>query len=415
MSFAQTQVQILDSNLNLLTILPALYPIDGRGNILKYSRELDDFGSCTFRVAAQDTIHANYGDILVPHKNWVRIVRGSYTVWQGAIIDNSIRTKDYVEVHAVTPIWYFSKILINRSSNNPATGQTDSIYRIFNSGTMATAVTNLATETIANFKGATGTHPLSNITIGSITNPNYPPNMTDGNSPQKTLSGGWSFGNGITAPQLQFDFHTMMYVLKSFGAYSYANFWLDENLQFNFAPFRGNNLTQSVTFRWGGNSNIPTNIVGYNNIRLGERMVNDLYGIAVDPNGLVLHYNQPDQPSIAQYGLLQGVAAYSDVKDQATLNARVQAELPLISTPDSAALSLTLDERAYPLGLYNIGDIVNIQITDKAVSINDNRRVVGITVLLHNSGREITTVQTNKVLSWQFAQAGGTNQTAATT
>lgn len=411
----QTQVQVLDSSLNMVAILPALYPLDKSGNILRYSREMDDYGKCTFRVSAQDVIHANYGDILIPHKYWIRIVRAGYTVWQGAIIDNSRRNSDFVEIQAATPLWYLSKILINRSSNNPATNQADSIYRIFNSGTMAAAVTSIMNETRTNAIGAAGVHPLASMTVGTITNPNYPPNMTDGNTPPHALTGGWSFGNGATAPQLQYDFHSVLYVLKSFGAYTYANFYFDDSLVFNFVPFRGNNLTQSVTFRWGGGSNVPANIVGYNMPRLGERMVNDLYGIAVDPNGLVLHYNQQDQASITSYGLLQGVAAYSDVKDQATLNARVQAELPLISSPDNAAVSITVNEKGYPLGLYNVGDIVNIQIIDRALTFNDNRRIVGYTVMLHNTGREISTIQTNKILPFQFAQAAGTNSTALTT
>lgn len=412
---AQTVVQILDSGLNLIATLPALYPLDSAGNILRYSNELDDVGTCNFRVSAKDTVHSVYGDIFEPHINWVRIVRAGFTVWQGAIIDNVVRGADFLEITAATPLWYLNKILVNRSSNNPATGQADQIYRIFSSGTMGDAVTAMMNETITNFQGANKGHPLSNLTIGTIGNPNYPPNMTDGNNPPNKLSGGWNFGNGLTSPELQFDFHTILYILKSFGAYTYSDFYIDNNLVFNFVPFQGNDLTQQVTFRWGGQSNIPSNITNFNLPRLGERMVNDLYGIAVDPNGLVLHYEQQDQSSISTNGSLQGVAAYSDVKDQATLNARLEAELPLISTPNAAAISVTLNEKGYPIGLFNIGDIINLNIQDKAVTFNDNRRIVGYTVVLHDTGREMTTVQTNQVLPFQFAQAGGTNQTAVTT
>lgn len=415
MNISQTQVQILDVNLNLITTLPALYPIDSAGNVLMYSKELDDYGQCNFRVNSKDTVHTIYGDIFVPHNSWVRIMRGGLVVWLGAIIENSKRTSEYIEVTAVTPLWYLSKILVNRSSLNPATGQADGIYRIFNNGLMATAVTTFMNETITNFQGANLGHPLAKLTLGTVTNPTFPPNITDGENPPKALTGGWLFGNGITGPQLQFDFHTILYILSQFGAYTYSDFYIDNNLVFNFVPFKGNNLTNNVTFRWGGQSNIPSNIIDYNIPRLGERMVNDLYGIAVDPNGLVLHFDQQDQTSITADGLLQGVAAYSDVKDQATLNARIQAELPLVSTAAAAAISVTLNERGYPLGLYDVGDIVNIQVMDKSISFNDNRRVVGITTLLHDTGRETTTVQTNQVLPWQYALAGGTNQTAVTT
>lgn len=400
-----TDIWILDSSLNKITKILTPYPLDKGGMILRYSKELDDFGQCTFRVSSYDTSLSTYGDIFVPHKNWVQIVRGGMVVWQGAIIQNAKRNKDYIEVTAAEPLWYLNKILVNRSSVDPATGTADNIYRIFNSGTMATAVTNIMNETIATF-ASHGSHALANMALGTVANPNYPPNMTDGNTPAKELSGSWFFGDGISAPKLQFDFHSILYILKAFGVYTYSDFYIDSNLVFNFVPFKGNNLSNKVTFRWGGAGNTPSNIINYNIPRLGQRMVNDIYGIATDVNGTVLHYDGSDQNSISTYGLLQGVAAYSDVKDQATLNARILAEIPLISTPDQAAVSVTLSEKAYPLGLYDVGDIVNISITNKTISFNDQRRVVGITVNLHNTGREITTVQTNKVLPFQFAALG---------
>lgn len=374
--------------------------------ILRYSKELDEFGQCTFRVSAYDSMLGTYGDILQPHKNWVRIVRNGTTVWQGAIIQNTKRTKDYIEVVAAEPLWYLSKILVRRSSNDPATGTANNIYRIFNSGTMAAAVTAIMNETIATYTSGSAGHALAGMTLGTVTNPNYPPNMTDGGNPPKALTGQWYFGNGTSAPSLQYDFHTILYILKSFGAYTYSNFYLDNSLVFNFVPFRGRNLTNSVTFNWGGSSNTPSNIIDYNIPRFGQRMVNDLYGIATDPNGTVLHYDGSDQASITTYGLIQGVAAYADVKDQASLNARIQAEVPLINAPDSTAISVTVSEKAYPLGLYDVGDLVNISVTNKTISFKDARRIVGITVNLHNTGKEINTIQTNKILPFQITSLG---------
>lgn len=483
----KTEIWILDGNLNLITKLLEPLSMNSRGMILQYSKELDDFGQCRFRVSAYDTLLKKFGDILVPHKNWIRLVRGGVTIWQGAIIENIRRTKDYWEIIAAEPLWYFSKILINRSSLNPAgsgptavptafsmvgnsatltftsfptnatpalNGQlslsgftpagingiwtitavtantvtvnitggpftvstmgstvfSDGVYRMFDNHlidtTMGGAVTNLINETITTFKSGDAGHALANMTLGTVTNPNYPPNITDGNNPARQLTGPWNFGDGVSSPKLQFDFHPLIYVLKSFGNYTYSNFYLDNNLVFNFVPFKGNNLSNKVSFVFGGPTSQASNIVDYNIPRLGQRMYNDLYGIATDINGLVLHYDGSDQASIATYGLIQGVAAYSDVKDQATLNARIQAEVPLISTPDNAAISVTLNEKGYPLGVYDIGDIVNISITHRGINFSDARRVVGITVMLHNTGRETTTVQTNKVLPFQFAFLG---------
>lgn len=400
------EIQILDSDLNLITKLLAPYPLDKSGTILKYSKELDDFGTCTFRISAYDTTLTQFGDIFVPHKNWIRVVRGGITVWQGAIIQTTRRTKDFIESVAAEPLWYLSKVLVQRSSNDPATGIADNIYRIFNSGGMDAAVTAIMNETIATFQTNDGGHALAGLTLGTIQNPNYPPNTTDGNNPAKALSGPWAFGNGTSAPQLQYDFQSILYIIKAFGIYTYADYEITDNLVFNFVTFKGNNLTDKVSFNWGGGNNEPSNIVDYNIPRFGQRMYNDLYGVATDPNGVVLHFDQTDSASISTYGLIQGVAAYTDIKDQATLNARVAAELPLISTPDDTAITVTLNEKGYPLGYYDVGDIVNINIQNKAVSFSDMRRIVGYTVLLNGTGREMTTVQTNKPLPGQVASLG---------
>ena len=252
-------------------------------------------------------------------------------------------------------------------------------------------------ETVTTFQ-SNGSHAMANMTVGTITNPNYPPNITNAASPPLALTGQWYFGNGITAPQLQFDFHTILYILKSFGVYSYSDFWIDNNLVFNFTPFRGNNAHYDVNFTFGQQGNI----IDYNVPLLGQRMVNDIVGIATDTNGVVLHYEQSDQTSIGSAGLIQGVAAYSDVKDQATLNARIQAELPLISTPQQAAVTVTLNEKGIPFGVYDIGDIVTVNIVNKGLTFNAQWRIVGISVLLNSTGREYTIVQLNKPQPWQL-------------
>lgn len=398
-----TEVWICDSSLNRITRITNPYPLAG-GMIVRYSKELDEYGQCTFRVSAYDTTLKTYGDILVPHKNWIKIIRNGAVIWQGAIIENTKRTSQFIECVAAEPLWYLNKILINRSSIDPSNGKADNIYRIFNSGTMAAAVTAIMNETITTLSNSG--HALATMTLGTVTNPNYPPNITDANNPPRALTGPWSFGNGVNAPQLTFDFHTVLYVLKSFGVYTFADFYLDPSLVFNFVPFKGNNLTQSVTFNWNGPKSPSSNIIDYNLPRLGQRMANDLWGIATDPTGLVLNYQGTDQTSIGTYGDIAAVAAYSDIKDQATLFARIGAEMPLISQPDNAAMTFTLNEKGYPLGFFDVGDIVSINIQNNAVSFQDMRRVVGYTVTVHNTGREFTSVQTNKVQPWQFASLG---------
>lgn len=500
-----TDIWILDSNLNRITKILSPWPLDKGGMILRYSKELDEFGQCTFRISAYDPILQQFGDILMPHKYWVQLVRGQQVIWQGPIIQNAKRTKDYIEVNAAEPLWYLDKVLIQRTSLDPSgagatptptsltmSGTTatitfgqninqintnntqavppkvndtialsgftpsglngiwqvsavtantitvinvtggpytvstmgtvtlsDGIFRTFGGSvgpsggtttglavTMAQVVTNLLNETIATFQANNAGHALSGLTLGTVNNPNYPPNITNGKTPPADLTGPWYFGDGTTAPKLSFDYHSVLYVLKSLGIYSYADFYIDNNLTFNFVPFKGNNLTQKVNFNWGGPNNTPANIINYNLPRFGQRMYNDLYGVATDNNGVMLHFDGTDQNSISTYGLIQGVASYTDVHDQATLNARIQAEIPLINAPDSTAISITLNEKGYPIGYYDVGDVVTVNIQNKAVSFNDTRRIVGISIQLHNTGREFTTVQTNKVLPFQIAALG---------
>lgn len=384
----RTQIEILDKNLNKVTEVITPYPLDKAGNILRYSKELSDFGQCKFRISAYDPMLTQYGDIIVPHQYHIRIRRGGTIVWQGAIIENTARNKDYIEIVAAEYEFYLNKKLVHRTS--PDANGTTNIYRTFASGTMATAVTAIMNETIADYAG---NHVLANMTLGTIENPDYPPNMMDTNG--NKLTGAWSYSASLT---LQFDFHTILYILKSFGIYTFSDFYIDNNLVFNYKKFVGNDRHYDVNFTYGPQGNM----YDYNLPRFGQRQVNALTGIATDTNGVILHYDQSDEASKQRYGLMEGIAAYSDVKQQNILNARTAAELPLISTADEGNVMVVLNEKAYPLGLYDIGDIVTIKVKNKAVSFSDIRRIVGITVTLHNTGRESTVLQTNKPLDGQY-------------
>lgn len=412
-----TTVELLDSSLTMVATVKTFYPLDGQGTILRYSKELSDFGTATFRVSSYDTMFTTVGDVAQPLAFHVRIRRNQQVVWQGAIVENPKRTKDFIEIVAVEYIWFLNKILVTRSSYDPAYGPTaqglDSIYRIFSSNsadnvtpytTMSEAVTRVINETIARWSATN--HVLANMTVGQVDNPNYPPNMTNGETPPVPLSGPWMFGDGLSAPSVTFTFHSVMYVLKSFANYTYADFNItvadDGSLQFNFFSFLGNDRHYDVNFNYGKHGNV----VDFNVTRLGQRMVNDLWGLAVDPNGLYLNYDQTDEDSIQENGLLEQVSAYTDIKDQATLNARTAAELPLISTPDSSANTFVVSEKAFPIGVWDVGDIVNTKVDHVAIQFEEVARVVGYTVALNSTGRELTTVQTNKPLPWQYGDSG---------
>jgi hypothetical protein len=397
------QIEILQYKSGALTkVAEVIDPMElgSAGNVLMFTKELSSFGQCHFRVSAFDPILTQYGDMLAPHQYHVRIRRNGTIVWQGAIIENPKRTERFIDVVAAEYEWYLSKILINRSSIDPGTLTADDVYRIFTSGTMAAAVTAIMNETITNFNGV---GILGGMTLGTIDNPNYPPNMTDANG--NPLTGPWNFTS--LTNQLQFDYQTILYCLQQMAIYTIADFQLDSNLVFSFRKFIGRNKQNSVQFRFFQQSGqAQSNIVSYNLPRLGQQTVNHIYGVATDDSGVILHKDQQDANSIATYGLMEGVAAYKDVSNAGILSARVAAELPLVSTPATLAATVVLNETtAYPLGVWDIGDIVNIDIQNNGVTFNNNMRIVGVSVAVHNTGREFTTVQTNTPLDWQLPLA----------
>lgn len=377
-----TVVQILNNDLDLVAEVKNLYPLNEGGTILRYSKELSDYGFCTFRVSTKDPFLEEFGDILEPHAYHVRIKRGESVVWSGAIIDNTERNKNFIEVRAAEYDFYLDKVLIRRDAETvPGDGKNN--YRTFNSGTMAATVTTLINNAITDF-GAT--HPMASLTIDTIENPEYPPGFVDASG--SVLTGNWSFSDFIT---LQFDYHSVYYVLKAFGLYANCDFEINESLQFSFKEYIGNKQT-GVTFEYGTQGNI----VDYNSPRLGRRMVNDVWGIAADTDGKILHVNQRDETSIQRYGLLQGADAFSDVKDMNFLKTRVNENLQFTKSPDDSPINVLLNEKAYPLGQYNIGDMVTVKVKDHVINYNQPRRIVGISVDLHNTGREMVTLQTNR-------------------
>lgn len=383
-----TRVEILDSSLNKIAEVRALVFLDKTGVVLRYSKILSDFGLCTFRIGVHDPLFTKYGDIVVPHKYHVRLKRGGATVWQGAIVDNPQRNKNFVEVRAAEYEFYLGHVLIKRTSAvgyGEVAPSTDIglHYRIFSSGTMAAAISNIITETQAKLGGS---HLMSGLAAGTITNPNYPGGFV--NAAGSPLTGAWNFSSTLV---MQYDYQSVLYALKSFGINSQSDFRLNPDSTFDFEPFLGNKHLNMV-FSYGTRGNI----VNYNAMRLGSKMVNDYYGIATSPDGSILHKELPNEQSKATYGLMEGSLALADVKDEGSLTARLDAELYLMADPQDSPMSLILDENGYALGLYDIGDLITVKIVDGAINYNAPKRIVGITVNVHNTGRELSTIQTNK-------------------
>lgn len=373
------RVQILDNTLTPVTELKSFVALDTSGNFLEYMDKLSDWGKCKFRVATHDAALEKYGDIFHPLKYHVRIYRADILVWCGVIVSNPRRTKRYIEVEARTYIYLFTKVLVRRdASTSPGDGKDN--YRTLQTGTMATAVQTIFTEAKADGGGM-----LSRFTLGTIENPNFPATYT--NSSGAPLTGTWTFSSDMT---LQFDYRDVFYVFSSLAMYPACDFEVTKDLVFNFKQFIGNKQTD-IVFEYSNYGSITD----YNAPLNGDRMANDLTGVAADYGNQILHAQKSDEASVAEYGRIQGVAAYIDVKNVNALRSRLTEELRLVSKPDSE-LHVILNDRAYPLGQYGLGDVVRIKVKDRIIDVNQLRRIVGIDVFVDGTGQETIRLITNK-------------------
>lgn len=376
-------VEILDTSLNKVAELRALAPLNQDGMVLKFIKRLSGYGECRFRVSTKDPIFDRLGDILVPHQYHVRVKRDNVTIWQGAIVDNPSRTKQYQEVRALEYLFYLDRVLVERDTSTEASSNKD--YRKFSSGTMKAAVKNMMDYAKTYFGS---NHILGSMTVSNdnIDNPNFPTGYKKANG--QPLTGAWTFSSDIT---LQFDYNSILFVISNFALYAGCDFKIDNDLVFHFKNRLGDNKT-NIGFVYGARGNI----IDYDIPRYGQRMANDLYGISATYDGKVLRENKIDAESQNTYGKLQDAMPFADVKDSNTLRTRIVEELRYVKKPDNAPLSFVLNEKGYFLGAYDVGDIVTIKVKDGPIDYDEPRRIVQFVVNVHNTGREITTVETNQ-------------------
>lgn len=382
MAFAPTYVKILNKSLQVIAQVKNFYPLNREGTIIRYSDELSDFGFCTFRVATKDPLLAQYGDILNPMEFSIWVYEGQRVVWKGIIADNPERNKNYIEVKAAQYEFLLDRVLINRDKDKPNTDEDESNFKVYKSGTLKATVEGIITNAKAKWGS---THPLASLTNGTIENPNYPKGLTNEN--KRPLTGAWTWTNFFNA---QFDYHSALYVLKSLGVYASCDFEITEDLVFNWKKFLGNKNT-GVTFVYGNQGNV----VDYNFPRLGTRMANVSWGICADDEGKVYHYQLTDTASRERYGLLEDASAYSDVKSKNLLQTRVKEQQQFTKTPEVTPVTIVVDEKSYNPAQYGVGDLVTVKVKDHIIDFNATRRIIGITVNIHNTGRKLVTIQTN--------------------
>lgn len=379
----RTTVKVLNKSQEVVAEVRNLYPLNNQGSTLRYSDELSDYGYCRFRVSTKDPLLTELGDILAPLEYCVNVYRGDEVVWRGIIVDNPERNRNFIEVKAAQYEFFLKKVLIDRDPDKPDTELDETNFKVFRSGTMSAAITQIINKAVERF-GVN--HPLGTMTIGTIENPDYPQGATNENG--AALTGPWTFTDFFNA---SFDYHSAYYVIKSFGIYAASDFEITADLKFNFKKFLGDKDT-GITFRYGPQGNV----VDYNFPRLGERVVNNLWGICADDEGKIYHYLAADNTLSDRYGLLEDAMALSDVKSTALLQTRAKEQLRLVKDPSSNPISVVLNEKSRELGNFGVGDIVNVEIEDHNIDFSEPRRIIGITTTVHDTGRELITIQTNK-------------------
>lgn len=375
------QVDVLDRNLNYKATLRNLAALDGQKHFLEYGHVLSGIGTAKLRIGTKDPILSSEGNILEPFKYHIRIKRGGKKVWQGPIVKNPRRNSRFIEIEPRTYLYLLDRINIR---HDPADGNGGENYRTFKSGTLAAAITTLLSEAKADM-GA----PLANLTIGTIDNPNFPPDFKD--STGGALTGPWTFSSNF---QLKFDYRSVFYVIQMFATYGNFDFEITDDMVFNFKSYIGNKQPQLV-FSYSRNQPERNNLDDYDAPLDGDQMANFLQGIAANTDNTILHADQSDQASIAEYGKIMGTAAYGDVKNINLLNSRLRQELAQVKTPNPE-LHLVPNDRAYPLGQYALGDTVTAKISDGIISVDSPRRVIGTNIKVHVTGAEDIRLITNK-------------------
>lgn len=374
------QVEVLDANLNPVGLLKEFPP--NSGDVwLTYGKTLSNYAKARFRVATRDPFVAR-GDVLVPYHNHIVIRRGGKVVWQGIVVNNPSRNKNYIEVEAYDYLYLLSKVLIQQD-----TAPKDTNFKQIDSGTMASTITTLITQAAAN--APTGSI-IKKIVPGQIDNPSFPQGFVDATG--KDLSNQpWTWSSNFL---IKYDYQDTLYVIESLSVYCQFEFelvWNGANLVFNFKKDLGQNRPGLVfDFRTLGPGTLDDFDVPLN----GDRMANHLIGTAADNNFQVLKVDQSDTASIAKYGQVDGIAAYKDVKNSSLLKQRVAEELRIVADP-SSAIKLLAKPSVYPIGTFNLGDRVTVFIDHYGVQVNEVRQVVGYEVDVHLTGYEQIKLTTN--------------------
>lgn len=364
------QIEILNNSLTRVAVIRNTPELDKAGYWLMFTSRLSAWGECRFRVGTKDPLFTATGDIFKPFKYHVRIKRFGVVVWQGVIVDNPHRTRNYVEILAYEYLYLLDRVPVRHDAADGAGAEN---YRALRSGTIASFITAMLVEAKTDM-GA----PITNMTTGTIDNPSFPADFKDANG--TALTGTWTFSDAF---QMKFDYQSVYYVIEQLANVAQFDFELTKDFQFNFRTRLGSNKRELV-FRYGTRGNIED----YDAPRSGKGMANYITAIAADNEANILHVDEMDTASVGEYGKIWAPAAYADVKNINVLRTRVREELRYSKDPAPEIHAFVDPRKSYPLGQYVVGDTVTYDIQDHVISVREARRIVGIDVKVHTTGKE---------------------------
>lgn len=373
------KVEILDKNRNPITVVREFVEIDKQHNYLDYTKRLSQWGTAKFRVGTKDPALTSLGITFMPFMYHIRISRFDVVVFQGILYNVPHRNKLWIEIEAVSYMWLLDHRRIKHDAETVAGDGKDN-YRTLSTGTMQSYLTSFITET-ATYNPAS---ILAGMTVGTIENPSFPAGYTKASG--APLTGAWTFSSDMI---LQFSYVSVYYVISQLALYGISDFELTTGLVFNFKKFLGNKQT-NLMFEYGQYGNIEDFDVPY----IGKSMANDIIGVAATPDGKIIHTQKTDNASTGIYELLQATAAYKDIKDKNALNTRIGESLRYSNTPEGD-ISILLNDSAYPLGTWDVGDQVTIKVGLGAISYLKEKRIVGYDIKVNLNGKESIYLHTN--------------------
>lgn len=328
------RIIIYDNQYNKLTTL-INSSISADFNNLRYKNKVNDVGDASFlvRIDNQKISQAN-----LLHYNRVEITEDDGTVkWTGMIIEKTIQL-NVIQVNCYS----LAHILDKRVTGDAETynGQAD------------TSITTLLSN--ANTAEATG------ITAGDI-----------------ELS---------TAVNLTFNRSKVLSAIKSIKDAVDGQILVNNDRSLDFKSVVGNDLTDSVIFRFERSNPELANILNFQVSDIGREIISKTYG---ESESLTTAQENATLKSL--YGLLESFENFREINDQTTLDNSA------INNNSDSELSPTIELSPLIQDNFEAGDIVSIKLDNDFINLDGSYQIME---------KEVRVINTQKLITIKINESG---------